>query len=257
MQHTTTVINRRSVRVAFAAVAACLGVTACSSGDSTSASPSSAAAIAFTTSASAAGDISAAAAPVTVGAHTLNLTAVSLTISRAELKRAQSDSCPGDHDGDDDHPAVTPSTQNCGELKIGPTTVNLPLDTNVVTIPANTIPAGTFREFELRVSQVEIKGTFDGQAFDDTIAVNAKSEIQFSIPLVVTAGSPAAVTVNVPVNTWLMNSDGTLINPLTLKTNPSLLAQVRSRISASFRAFEDHNHDGREDHDGGDGGNGR
>jgi len=221
------------------------GAFACS-GDSTGVSANGAGSIGFMASSSAA----AAMVPVTNGGHTLDLTAVALTISRAELKRSHSDNCPGDDDQDDDHPSNIASTESCGELKIGPTTIDLPLTGNVVTIPANTIPAGTFREFELRVSKVELKGTFDGKAFDDTIAVDLKQEVEFDTPLVVTADTPVNVTVSVPANTWLVNSDGTLVDPATLATNSSVLARVKARIAASFRAFEDHDHDGREDHGG-------
>jgi len=228
-------------------VAALLGAAACSS-DSTGVAGSSQGTIAFTTGTSSAGNIAAAAAPVTVGSHTLDLTSVSLTISRAELKRSHSDNCPGDEDGDDDHPQNASSTESCGELKIGLTTIELPLTGGLVTIPANAIPAGTFREFELRVSQVEMKGTFDGKPFDVTVPVRAKSEVEFNTPLVVTADTPTAVTVNVPVSTWLTANDGSLIDPSTIATNSSVAAQVKGRIAASFRAFEDRDHDGHEDH---------
>src|SRR4051794_31851016 len=130
--------------VAAMAATALLAAAACSS-DSNSLAPGSSSAIAFTTGASGA---SASLVPVTNGGHTLDLTAVKLTISRAELKRAQTDACPGDDEGDDDHPSSTPSTMECGELKVGPFTVDLPLTGGLVTIPANTVPAGTFREFE-------------------------------------------------------------------------------------------------------------
>jgi hypothetical protein len=182
---------------------------------------------------------------------------VTLTISRAELKAAKSNACPGDDDEDDDanddHPAVVASTAQCGELKIGATTIALPLGSGMATIPANAIPAGTFREFELRVSQVELTGTFDGKAFDVTIPVRAKTEIDFSTPLVVTAGQPTQITVNVPVNNWLVNSDGSLVDPSKITASSSLLSQIKTRIMHSFHAFEDRDHDG---HDDGDEGNG-
>ena len=230
----------------LAALAAVVALAACSSDSSLS--PGTSSNIAFTTGAGGVGGASAAMVPVTVGGHTLDLSTVSLTISRAELKRAQSDACPGDSEGDDDHPSNTASTQSCGELKVGPFTVNLPLTGGMVNLPANSIPAGTFREFELRVTTVELKGTFDGKAFDDTLSVRLHVENEFSTPLVVTADSAVAITVNVPVNNWLTASDGSLIDPTKLSTNATLAAQVRNRIAASFRAFEDRDHDGHDDH---------
>jgi len=224
-----------------------LVAAACAGDSSTSVGGNSSAQLAFNTASTTA---AFAAAPITSGGHTLNLTAVTVTVARAELKRASSDNCPGDDENDDDHPQATPSTSSCGELKIGPVNVALPLDNSLVTLPANTVPAGTFREFELRVSQVEIQGTFDGKAFDDTIPVHTKAEVQFSTPLVVTDGTPTTITVNVPINNWLVNADGSIIDPTKLSTNPSLLDTVKARIASSFRAFEDENHDGRDDHDG-------
>lgn len=237
-------ISRILTMAAFGSVG--LLAAACAGDSSTAVAGNSSAQLAFNTTSSSA---SFEAVPVTSGGHTLDLTAVTLTVARAELKRASSDNCPGDDEEDDDHPQAAPSTSACGELEIGPITVSLPLDTTLVTLPANAVPAGTFREFELRVSRVEIKGTFDGKAFDDTIAVKAKSEVQFATPLVVTAATPTSITVNVPIKKWLVNTDGSLIDPTKLSTNPSLLALVKAHIVASFRAFEDENHDGRDDHE--------
>jgi hypothetical protein len=225
-----------------------LAFVACS--DSTGPGAAGAAQIAFTTSASASTNV----IPVTNGGHTLDLTGVSLTISRAELKAAKSDACPGDDDADedenDDHPRIVASTSQCGELKIGPTTVALPLGAGMATIPANAIPAGTFREFELRVTEARLTGTFDGKAFDVTVPVRSKAEIEFSTPLVVTADQPTLITVNVPVDNWLVNTDGSLIDPTKLTTGSSLLSVVKTRIMHSFHAFEDRDHDGHDDHGG-------
>ena len=250
-----TVHNHTKLLTTTAIIASAITAAACSS-DSVGVNGNSSTQLSFST-----GTASAAAfaiAPVTAGGHTLNLTDAIVTVTRAELKRAQTDACPGDedNDSDDDHPRDAASTASCGELKLGPVNVALPLDNNLVTLPANTIPAGTYSEFEVRVSQVELKGTFDGNAFDVTIPVHAKSEVKFSTPLVVTDGTPTSITVNVPVQNWLVNADGSLVDPNALSTNPSLMQQIRSRIAASFRAFEDRDHDGHDDHDGGKHGDG-
>jgi hypothetical protein len=237
MQH-KHIISALTITAAVTAIAC--------SGDATGIPSGSSGQIAFmATNGTAAG---AAVIPATVNGHMLDLTAVTLTISRAELKRTSNESCPGDDDEDDDHPHSMGSTESCGELKVGPTTIDLPLTGSVVTIPAKTIPAGTFRKFELRVSQVQLKGTFDGTAFDVTVPVRAKAEAEFTTPLVVTDSTPVAITVNVPVGGWFLSADGSLIDPRTVSGSASLRAQVANRIRASLRAFEDHDHDGREDH---------
>jgi len=214
--------------------------------------------LSFTASAAAASNATAALLPITSGGHTLDLTHATLTIARAELKRTSSDACRGDDDADDDeggddHGGTTPELEDCAEVKVGPTMVDLPLTGQLVTVPANAIPAGTFHELELRVSSVRLQGTFDAKPFDVTLPVDARGEIEFATPLVVTDGTPTSITVNVPVSSWLVNPDGTLVDPNAILTTPALLTTVKARISASFRAFEDEDRDGRDDHDhGGD-----
>ena len=118
----------------------------------------------------------------------------------------------------------------------------------MVILPAKALPAGTFRELDLRVSQVELKGTFDGKPFDVTLPVKVHDEIEFDTPLVVGDGAPTSITINVPTGNWLLNVDGSLIDPNTVASNPTLLELVQTRIRASFRAFEDEDHDGHDDH---------
>ena len=242
----TGMLRRASIIAASTTLT--LAFLACS--DSTGPSSTGAAQIGFTTSAGAAASV----IPITNGGHTLDLTGAALTISRAELKAAKNDACPGDDDEDDDagddHPTVVASTAHCGELKIGATTIALPLGDGMATVPANAIPAGTFREFEIRVTQVRLTGTFDGNAFDVTVPVRSKAEIEFETPLVVTADQPTLITVNVPIGNWLVNTDGSLIDPTKLATSSSLMSLVKTRIMHSFHAFEDRDHDGRDDHGG-------
>jgi hypothetical protein len=235
----------RILALGSAPVALALGIAACSA-DSTGPGTSNSSQLEFRTTSAV--NASSSQVPVTNGGHTLDLTGITLTVSRAELKRAQSDVCPGDDDENDDRPTTTTSTASCGELRIGRTTIELPLTGSPVTLPANTIPFGTYREFELRLSSVELKGTFDTKAFDVTIPISARSEIEFSTPLVVADGAPAVITVNVPTAGWLVNTDGSLIDPNSVLATPSLLAQIGARIGASFRAFEDRDHDGSDDH---------
>ena len=230
---------------------ACAAVLAACSSDL---APRGASQIAFTSNSSLGAN--ATTVPVSSGGHTLDLTQATLSISRIELKRAVTNTCSGDdalHDDGGSDSAHT-GVEDCAELKLGPTTVDLPLAGGMVTLPANALPAGTFRELELRLSQVELKGTFDGQAFDVTLPVDVHDEIEFSTPLAVVDGAPTSITINVPVDGWLTNADGSLIDPRTISSNPTLLDQVRGRIRASLHAFEDEDHDGHDDH--GEHGNG-
>lgn len=225
-----------------------VGIMGCSS--SVGIGANAPAQLSFTTGSSTASPAAAALAPITNGGHTLDLTHVTLTIARAELKRATTDGCREDQ-GDEDHGGTATTMEDCAEMQVGTTSVDLPLTGTLVTLPANALPAGTFHELELRVSTVRLQGTFDGKAFDVTLPINTRGEIEFATPLVVTDGTPTSITVNVPANTWLVNPDGTLVDPSSIATNSSLLGTIRSRVAASFRAFEDEDHDGKDDHDHG------
>ena len=241
-----------------AAVAGSLAVFALAAGCSDSTSTNRAPAqIAFTSGVTSSAN--ALLVPLTSGGHTLNITQATLTITRVELKPTKTDACAGDDAAGDDNLAAASSSSDehaaddndaCEELKAGPLSVDLPLDGGITMLPANAIPAGTFREIELRVSTARIVGTFDGTPFDVTLPVNTRGEIEFATPLVVADGTPTSVTINVPVGGWLTNTDGSLVDPSKISANATLIAQVRSRIIASFHAFEDEDHDGHDDHGG-------
>ena len=255
MQHTRTTYGIASL-VALAGLA-----TACS-GDSTSVKTSGSQ-LAFTTGPKL--GALADAAPITINGHTLTLSAVTITVARAELKPAAAAVCAGDDNqgaNDDRAPSSSASADDnhssggqddCGEMKIGPTTIDLPLDGSVVTVPADAIPAGTFQELELRLAFIRLQGTFDGKAFDVTLPINGKMVVQFSKPLVVTDSTPTSITIDVPIAQWLTNSDGSIVNPNTILSNPTVFAAVKARIAATFHVFRDDNHNGHDDdHDGGD-----
>ncbi|HVE36439.1 MAG TPA: DUF4382 domain-containing protein [Gemmatimonadaceae bacterium] len=226
-------------------------VVACSDSTSTNRAPAQ---IAFTSGISSTAN--ALLVPLTSGGHTLNITQATLTITRVELKPTKTDACVGDNEAGDDNivsassSATSDDNDACEELKAGPLSVDLPLNGGITTLPANAIPAGTFREIELQVSTARVVGTFDGTPFDVTVPVNTRGEIEFATPLVVADGTPTSVTINVPVGGWLTNADGSLVDPSKISSNATLLAQVRSRIIASFHAFEDEDHDGHDDHGG-------
>lgn len=255
MQHTTRHRSLGALRAVPVATMLAVGgsLAACSGSD---VAPGRQSQIGFTSSSSLAAN--ATTVPVTSGGHTLDLAQVTLSVSRIELKRALTNACSDDdalHDDDGGDGDAHAGVEQCAELRVGPTTVDLPLSGGMVTLPADALPAGTFRELEMRLSQVELKGTFDGQAFDVTLPVGVHAEIELSTPLAVVEGSPTVITINVPVNDWLTNPDGSLVDPTTISSNSALLDAVRDRIRASLRAFEDEDHDGHDDHDG-HGGNG-
>lgn len=244
-------VDRRSV-VRWTTLAATIGavstLAACSG--SSDLAPGASSRIAFTSNSTLGAN--AATVPITVGAHTLDLTQATLTVAHVELKRVETNACSEDDalddDGGDSTHTATTGMEDCAELEAGPVMVDLPLSGGMVTLPAKALPAGTFRELDLRVSQVQLTGTFDGKPFNVTLPVKLHDEIEFDTPLVVVDGAPTSITINVPTGNWLMNADGSLIDPTTVASNPTLLGLVQSRIRASFHAFEDEDHDGHDDH---------
>jgi hypothetical protein len=244
-------------RTQLAAAIAGLSFLAACSSDSTGVGAQSGSSIAFSAGSSSASAALASVVPITKNGHTLDVTSITVVITRASLKSTQTDICMADDDDeDDDHGGSSDrgpgrghsGDDHCGEIRVGPTIVDLPVDGKLVTIPGNTIPAGTFSEIDLRISLVRLQGTFDTKPFDVTVPVGAKTEIKLDPPITVTADTPVAVTVNLPVDTWLLNTDGSLIDPNQLRTNLVLLARVKMNIASSIHAFEDRDHDGRPDH---------
>ena len=236
---------------------------ACSS-DSAGLQPGSASHLAFgasTTTTTGASLATTPLTPITIGGNTINLTQVTLDISRAELKPQQGVMCADESDdhADDDDGGQTPpttTTTDCANVKTGAFSVDLPVDGSLVQLPADVLPAGTYRDIEVRLSDVHVVGTYNATPFDVTLPVHMRGEVPLSTPLVVTEGTATSLTVDVPFDLWFINSDGTLIDPNAIADNTTLLQTVRNRIRASFRAFEDRNHDNHDDHGGQGGGDG-
>jgi hypothetical protein len=229
--------------VALTTIAACSDSTAAKSGGSQ---------LGFTTSSSVTGGAGAALAnaiPITKNGHTLNFTQITVVLDRIELKKQTTNACSGD---DDEHDSKWGGhVESCAEVRVGPTMIDLPLDNSMVTVPMNVIPAGTFQQIEFKITLARLIGTFDGTAFDVTIPVNAKAEVNFTTPLSVTANTATSITINLPIGDWFTNSDGSLVDPRVLLTNSTMLAGVKARIAATLHAFEDDDHDGKDDHDRG------
>ena len=182
--------------------------------------------------------------PVTKNGHTLDLSVLTVNVQRADLKRSHNDDCGGD-DANGDDPG---SHGNCAVLKLGGANVDLPLSGTLVTVQADSIPGGTFNEIEVLVADVHLRGTYDSTAFDIMLPLNVKADADFTTPINVTDGTPTSITVDLPIIDWLTTEDGSLIDPSIITSTPALLAQLKLRFAATIRAFEDSDHDNRDDH---------
>ena len=182
--------------------------------------------------------VSAAAVPITIGGHTLDLTGATLGVSKIELETASGASLE----------FSCKESKQCSSLVSAPLEVDLAVNGGVVTLPGSFVPAGTYRELEVRFSSVRLRGTYDAQPFDVVVPVNVEQELEFNPPVTIGAtGQPANVTIQVPTALWLRNSDGSIIDPRQIATNATLRAQVANRIRATLRAFRDDDRDDNED----------
>lgn len=230
-------VLRRASALSVVAVGA---LAACSASDST-ASGRSAMSLSFATpSAAPSRSVSASLIPVTAGGHTLDLTTVTLGITKVELHdvtkgEMEKESC------DDGH--------RCGSVIGTPVEVTLSATGGVVTAGTGLIPPGTYREIGVKVGTVRLVGTYDSKAFDVVLPVNVEREMEFKPPVTVGGASDPArnITIAVPLATWLTNSDGTLVDPSKLATDSSLRSAVAQRIKASFKAFRDDNKNNKDD----------
>jgi hypothetical protein len=193
-----------------------------------------------------------ASIPVTGGGHTVDVQQVDLLFDRIKLERvhgrdARDSGNSGNGNGDSDSDSEDSDSRNDSPFRAGATTVSLPLSGGTVSPISQLIPEGTYDELQMDARYARVRGTYDGEAFDVTIPVNARIETDLDPPFSPTdaLGTPN-ITVNVDVSSWFKNSDGSVVDPRRLATDASLRAAFRNRMRASFRALEDSNKDGRD-----------
>ena len=171
------------------------------------------------------------------------------------------------HDVNDDS-----EHHECGEMRLGPMLVDLPLsDAAPVQLASVPLPEGSYRELKLHLhapvssstrdaaflaanpsfegTSVRIEGTYDGQPFTWTSAINAVMQMEFNPPVVVSAGSNN-VTLASDLSRWFVNGSGGTLDPSTAGPGTTNGAIVESNIRASFHAMHDDDRDGRDDDHG-------
>ena len=239
--------------------------------------------ISFTTSGTAGAALTRSIDPAALPSFSTTGTADVLTISKAqvvvarmELERVDAACTSDEAVGDDEHENAD---DDCEELQLAPSIVDLPVGPNSTVVNAFTvnIPEGSYSELKAKVRplrstgrrgsaafvaahpefdgvDIRVEGTFNGTPFVYTGSVSASVERHFSPPLVVGA-APLNVTVDVDLANWFKNRSGALIDPSTAKPGTANGTIVENNIRQSFRAFRDDDHNGHDDDDdhGGDG----
>lgn len=195
-----------------------------------------------------------ASVTITGGGNTIVITKAQVVLSHIELAQSESASC-----------VVSGDDHDCEEMRIDPMLVDLPVTPTVTQELSVTLPAGTYHEFEAKISaprsgepgaaaflaahpdfagkSLHVEGTFNGTPFVYDGAPKAELELAFNPPLVATANSTNNVTVHVDLQSWFRDGSGNVIDP----NNSANASLILSNIKHSFRAFEDDNHDGLDD----------
>ena len=195
------------------------------------------------------------------GANSLKITQAQVTLEKIEL--AGSGTCAAETEESDQEaePADAMTTEHeddaeddCEELRVAPTLVNLPVDGTTKLVLDALVPAGTYSGVEAKVDSVMVTGVYtDASNMDHPFTfrsdIDAHVEARFQPPITVGAGT-SNFTVDVDVASWFKDAAGAAIDP----TNAANAATINANIRRSARAFEDGDHDGRDDHEeaGGD-----
>lgn len=196
----------------------------------------------------------------------LVLTRIQLVANRLELTRTDATACVNDDSASDDKSKTDREKENespeCEDVSRIPTVLDIPVDAAVHTALNVPLSAGTFTKLEARIApaaaldtanpdlkgaSIRVTGTFNGKAFTFTTAMRNKIEMEFNPPLVVDATTKNA-TINIDVSTWFKSANGGVVDPSTANAGGPNASLVASNIRASFKAFEDDDRGGDNDH---------
>jgi hypothetical protein len=197
----------------------------------------------------------------TDGTNTLVISRVELVVREIELHRAGvTADCSSGGSGD------------CEELEFGPLLVDVPLGTPGAARNFSVqLAPGTYDKLELKIHtpssardddasfvqqhpdlagvSVRVTGTYNnGPEF--TYTGNLEAEMEFALNPALTASETGAtdLTLFVNLDTWFRGTGSALIDPLTANPGQPNESLVEQNIRNSLEAFEDEDHDGRDDH---------
>src|SRR6266550_6953565 len=203
-----------------------------------------------------AGSSMSAAIQIGSGANSLTITQAQVVLARIELSTAGSCATTGEED-------------DCAELQLGPTLVDLPVDaTTQVMLVDVAVPAGTYSGVQAKLDavkpddgasafltahpdfqgiSVKVTGVFTDASntthdFTFTSEVDAEMEARFEPPVTL-ASDTKNFTIAVDIASWFKDAGGAVIDP----TNAANAEAIAQNIRRSARVFEDDDHDGVDD----------
>jgi len=200
---------------------------------------------------------------IALGNDTVIVRSAQLVLKKVELKRADVAACD----------AVV-ANGDCEEFETGATLVSLPLgSTAMAPQVAVSAPPGMYDKLEFQIHKpgsnddatfigahpdfatisIRVSGTYSqaGSRSDFTFTsdVDQGQESTLVPAVTVQEGGTLNVTLRVDIATWFLNSAKTaLVSPATANKGQPNESVVANNIQNSFKAFEDDNHDGLEDH---------
>ena len=192
----------------------------------------------------------------TDGSNTLVVNQVELVLREIELRRAGVTSeCTGISD-------------DCEKLEVGPVLLDVPLGTPGAarTFSVELAPGSYDKvEFELHKTSssddagfiaahpeiadasVRVTGTYNGVDFVYTGRFDSEQEFELNPPLVANETGGTDLTLFLDLDKWFRDSSGALIDPATANAGQPNQGVVEQNIKSAVDAFEDENHDGRDD----------
>jgi hypothetical protein len=193
----------------------------------------------------------------TDGSNTLVIDKVELVLREIELHRASATA-----------DCATGVADDCEELEIGPTLVDVPLGTpGAARAFSVELAPGTYDKVEFKLHKpsssgdaafiqahpemdgvsVRVTGTYNGADFVYTGEFDAEMEFELSSPLVANEAGATDLTLFLDLDKWFRDSGGTLVNPASANSGQPNQGVVEENIKGSLDTFEDHDHDGRDD----------
>jgi len=199
---------------------------------------------------------------ITMGNDTVILRSVELVVREVELKKVEAAECDS-----------VPDNGDCEEFETAPFLVALPLGAAAATTEISVqAPVGLFDRLDFDIHKVDavaeaafvaahpgfgdisikVTGTFSQAGtrsdFSYITDLNASERAFLAPPLSVIGDGTTNVTLRFDVSAWFLNAGKTaLVDPASGNTGQANENLVKDNIEASFEAFRDNNHDGRDD----------
>ncbi|MEO8089804.1 MAG: hypothetical protein ABI703_05880 [Gemmatimonadales bacterium] len=194
----------------------------------------------------------------TDGTNTLILDQVQLVLREIELHRAGAVA-----------DCTTGGTDDCEELEIGPLLLDVPLGTPGAARNFSVqLAPGSYDKVEFEIhkaspsddaafvqahpeladASVKVTGTYNGAAFSYIGRFDVEMEFALNPALVASETAASDLTLFMDLDPWFRDQGGALVDPSSANSGQPNQGVVEQSIKSSLEAFEDDDHDGRNDH---------